>query len=66
MKVTDEAEEKNQFKENILSAEKLNESWGLRKSGWREQEGPGAWRLGSSCKPTANKLCDPGQGASPL
>lgn len=41
----DEAEEKNQFKENILSAEKLNESWGLggvgmeRAVDWEPQAG---------------------------
>ena len=33
----DEAEEKNQFKENILSTEKLDESWGAGGLGWREQ-----------------------------
>lgn len=39
----DEAEEKNQFKENILSAEKLNESWGLGAVGI-ESPGPETWR----------------------
>lgn len=37
----DEAEEKNQFKKNILSTEKLNESWGLGAElrGWEEGGG---------------------------
>lgn len=46
MKVKDEAEEKNQFKENILTTEKLNENWGLGESD-RDSSGPGAWRWGS-------------------
>lgn len=51
MKVTDEAVEKNQFKENILSAEKLNENWGLGESGWREQ-GTGSLEAGFLVQPS--------------
>lgn len=45
LKVMDEAGEKNQFKENILSTEKLNESWGLREVEVARAVGWDAWGL---------------------
>ena len=61
----DEAEEKNQFKENILSTEKLDESWGAW-GGDGESHGLGAWRLGSLSSPATTELCDSGWEASRL
>lgn len=51
MKVKDEAEEKNQFKKNILSAEKLNENWGLGELGQRQQDPEPGGQVPSAARP---------------
>lgn len=62
----DEAEEKNQFKENILNIEKLNESYGLGGVGMERAEDREPGGLSSLSSLAANKLCDSGWGISPL
>ena len=53
----DEAEEKNQFKENILSTEKLDESLGAWGWGWRAPW-TGSLEAGFLIQPHTPELCD--------